>query len=287
MGCPRRASWFPVLLALVLLAAAIPPRPAAAAETVHLVRLIHRSAEELLPAVQAMLGPEGMASADPPSNGILLIDQAETVARIEAWLREMDQPVPHLQVQVRFDEEVREVGAEAAVSGRVEAGDLEVAAGDPPPGAEGVRAEAAAGSRQARQSGNYVITVASGGTATIVSGRDVPYIEDWVRLCRRYRLVAPSVRFLRVETGFEVRPVATADQVQVEITPRIGYVDESRRPGVVRFTEARTTVTAPLGQWIELAARDEAAQEVFAAILRRGAARREERLTIRLRISRM
>jgi hypothetical protein len=287
MGCPRRAPCLPVLLALVLLAAAIPPRPAAAAETVHLVRLIHRSAEELLPAVQAMLGPEGMASADPPSNGILLIDQAETVARIEAWLREMDQPVPHLQVQVRFDEEVREAGAEAAVAGRVEAGDLEVAAGDPPPEKEGVRAEAAAGSRQARQSGSYVITVASGGTAAIVSGRDVPYREDWVRLCRRYRLVAPSVRFLRVETGFEVRPVATADQVQVEITPRIGYLDESRRTGVVRFTEARTMVTAPLGQWIELAARDEAAQEVFAAILRRGEARREERLTIRLRISRM
>jgi hypothetical protein len=286
MGFPGIFRPYLVLLVLLALLPASPPsRDALAqeAETIKLLRLVHRNAEELLPAVQDLLGPEGMATADPPSNGLLVIDRAENVARIEAWLKEMDQPVPHLRVEVRFDNQAVESRAEVGVEGRVEAGDVAVSAGDRP--AEGLTVGLEAGERQQRRTGSYVITVASGGTAHIVSGRDVPYREEWVRICRRYRTAISTLRFLQVDTGFEVRPLVTGDQVLVDITPRISYLDDARRPGMVRFTEARTQVKAPLGQWVSLVGTEDAAAEIFAAILGKGSGASAERLNIRLRIS--
>jgi hypothetical protein len=269
----------------VLLAASLPPRaaPAQTGETIKLLRLIHRNAEELLPAVQGLLGPEGMATADPPSNGLLVIDRPENVARIEAWLKEMDQPVPYLRVEVRFDNQLLETGAGVAAEGRAEAGETAVAVGEHP--AEGLSVGLEAGERRQRRTGAYVISVASGGTAHIASGQDVPFREEWLRICRRHRVITSTVRFLQVDTGFEVRPLVTGDQVQVDITPRISYLDDDRRPGVVRFTEARIQVAAPLGRWVTLGEAEEAAEEIFSAILRRGRGARAERLNIRMRVT--
>jgi hypothetical protein len=60
-------------------------------------------------------------------------------------------------------------------------------------------------------------------------------------------------------------PTIVGDNVHLKIVPRIAY--DHRKDGVIRFFEAQTELTAPLGQWVEIGGAVNQQNEVFKEIL--------------------
>jgi hypothetical protein len=70
-----------------------------------------------------------------------------------------------------------------------------------------------------------------------------------------------------VETGFDVRPIIQGNQVDIEIVPRISAAGRRSEGGIIRFAEAATRITVPLGQWTPIGDTGQATNEAVSAIL--------------------
>src|SRR5581483_6057260 len=95
--------------------------------------------------------------------------------------------------------------------------------------------------------------VQDGNSAFIRTGQSVPAVERVLVLTgQRAAIAASGVRFEEFATGFDVRPRVIGRTVQLEITPRLAGPPSA--DGTLRFSELRTTVTARLGDWVDLGA---------------------------------
>jgi hypothetical protein len=74
-----------------------------------------------------------------------------------------------------------------------------------------------------------------------------------------------TVEWHSVESGFEVTPIITGDNIILKIVPRIAYDD--REDAVIRFLGAQTELTVPFGQWVEIGGADSRQNEIFREIL--------------------
>jgi hypothetical protein len=80
-----------------------------------------------------------------------------------------------------------------------------------------------------------------------------------------------------------VRPVITGNSVQIEIVPRISSLEEGER-GVVRLTEASTTMTVVKEQWVTIAGASEQSSEVIRDILSSGSSSTDSTLSMSLKV---
>lgn len=271
----------PMILSAILAAGVF---PAAAAEEVVQIRITHRDVSEVLSIVQPLVSPYGFISADVPSNSLIVIDQPVVVERIRALVSRIDQPVPQLKIRVQYGYDDARQSRSASVEGRVEAGDATIGLGET--ASEGIEAEISSGAGQRQSRGDYIVMVRSGSSAYIRSGYDVPYPERWLHLSRKYGHIKHPVTFKRVDTGYDVRPVLVGEMVQIEITPRISYLNANGLKQPIRFAEAATRLNVPLGQWVEIAATNDEAQEVYSQILGAGHSSGGEHLSMRLMVTR-
>jgi hypothetical protein len=271
----------PMILFAILAAGVL---PAAASEEVVQIRITHRDATEILSIAQPLVSPYGFISADVPSNSLIVIDQPAVVERIRALVSRIDQPVPQLKIRVQYGYDDTRQSRSASIEGQAEVGDATIAIGDT--ASEGIEAEISSGSGQRQSRGDYIVMVRSGSSAYIRSGYDVPYPERWLRLSRKYGHIKHPVTFKRVDTGYDVRPVLVGEMVQIEITPRISYLNAKGLKQPIRFAEAATRLNVPLGQWVEIAASNDETQEVYSQILGAGHTSGGEHLSMRLMVTR-
>ncbi|BAU48812.1 nolw domain-containing protein [Sulfurifustis variabilis] len=275
---------------LWLLAAALLPSPAltARAEGVHTIELRHRPAAEVLPLVRPLLGPGDGASG----TGFLLLlrTDPQRFKEIERVLATVDVAARNLTITVRRDSTRGTAGAEHGMRGRIHVDDratVRLPVHDRP--STGVRvgdghvtygAQARAGTEDSA----FVQTlrVQDGQKAYIRVGQSVPHVHRVLALGGRSVVVGRSVVFEDATSGFEVSPRLRGETVHLEITPRL---TTSRTPdGVVTFQELRTTVTARLGEWIDLGEILGAASDVHREILTAGRTQSQERHAVLLRV---
>ena len=274
-----KGSWL-IVSCVLFLALACLVGVSLAAE-VAVIKVNYRSAAEILPQVQNLLTPEGKASVDTRTNSLIVVDTKESLTKIQAFVSSMDQPVEQVKVRFRFQEQGvstnRGVGASGTVSG--EHGSVTMG-GDRREGVH-VRAQ----DRVVNRRGNTesFISVMSGSSAYLWVGKEVPFTEQWVYFTHHYAHIVETVNFQRVETGFEVLPIVAGNNVQIEIIPRISSFEHGER-GVVRFTEASTTVTVPKGQWVTFGGTSEQSNEVFRDILSYGSSSTNSTLSLSLMV---
>jgi hypothetical protein len=72
------------------------------------------------------------------------------------------------------------------------------------------------------------------------------------------------------------------DHANIEITPRISYEDSDGSKGIIRFTKAATSLSVPLGQWVNIGGTDNESNEVIKAILERGSGKKNSSTSISL-----
>jgi hypothetical protein len=111
----------------------------------------------------------------------------------------------------------------------------------------------------------------------------VPVVEQIIVLTGRGAVLTSQGLTARdLTTGFDVLPRVRGDLVLLEITPRLAGPNLS--DGTLRFQELQTTVTARLGEWIDLGRVIGQTSDVHRAILQNGSTQSSERASVALKV---
>ena len=212
-----------------------------AADVVHIYKVQHRTAEELLPLVQTAMAGGGSVAADAGSNTLVLAGSSEGVAAALALLSRLDRP-PR-SVVLRYESRRRgELEAQGihvdwgASAGAVRVGSLAF-----PGGANGVGVQAvgSTGARESDRGGE--VRLLEGQRASILTGEAIPFTT---RRVPRGATVQQSTSFVAAESGFDARARILGDgRIELELRA----LDSALRPGprVAYSTSLNTLVVEP------------------------------------------
>lgn len=193
---------------------------AASQQSLEVIALRHRTAEQVLPTLRPLLEPGGVLTGQ--SNQLIVRASPANLAQIKLALEAIDRPLRRLLISVRFDDASAAAGQGLEASGRISnrGSRIEI----------GVQDERGSAAERVDQR----IQVLEGGRAFIMTGRSTP-----VPLTRDTAIIRETA------TGFEAVPrLVGGETVLVDIAPQRETLDEQQR--------LATTVSARLGEWFEL-----------------------------------
>jgi hypothetical protein len=209
-------------------------------QTLEIIDLRHRSAEQLLPQIAPFVEPGGAISG--MNDKLFLRASRRNQAEILDLVAALDTPQRRLMISVRQDG--ADSGAErgAGVTGRVEVG-----AGGTAIAGRGHLYQS--DSRSRRDVSQQVQTI-DGGRAAIMVGQSMVLPLRQVILTPLGAVVSESMVQRDLGTGFVAVPRVNGDRVTLEISPR----DDTPGPlpGSVNTQRLLTTVSGRLGEWLEL-----------------------------------
>jgi type II secretory pathway component GspD/PulD (secretin) len=234
----------------------------AAAQEVAVIKVQYRRAAELVAVVQSLLSDDGSVTVSQRVNSLVIVDSAEAIQRVYAYVERFDTPVEQVRIRVRFHGGHSGHQEAHAVRGRYARDDLRVDVG----GRKKDRTRVFSRSQEYRRSGSteaFVVAM-SGSPAFIRTGKEIPYLSS-SPFIRRHAPGGATVEWHSVESGFEVTPIIAGDNVILKIVPRIAY--DERDNAVIRFFGARTELTVPFGQWVEIGGAGKEQNEIFREIL--------------------
>lgn len=248
---------------------------AAGADSIQVIELKHRPASEVMPMVRPLLGPNDAVSGT--DYRLIVRAPPATVAEVERMVREIDIARRQLTLTVRHVQSGVHERSTHGISGEVPIGNRgsvrlpksmrghdTVVIGDP----NGVQYRGGERRTTGRSDQTQQLRVQDGASAYLRMGQSIPHVQRVLTLAGNRWVVSDEATLRDATTGFDVRPQLRGDRVQLDITPRVARLSDSRR-GIVDFREATTRVTVKLGEWIELGQVLNQNAEVNRAILRR------------------
>lgn len=279
---------------LVLVLLLLLPVPLAAPAEIHVIQLKHRPAEELVPVIRPLLGPNDAVSA---VDYRLIVRTSETRRReVERVVQQLDIARHQLTLTVRQGSRAERRDTTHGVSGEVGIGrDARVTLPRRPSADDrGVVVEQQGGDARLRYQGReervnaadertQTLRVQDGQRAYIRLGQSVPHVQRILSLAGGQVTLAQDVEYQNVVTGFEVLPRVQGNRVQLEITPRLSSLADPAT-GLANFQELRTTVSARLGEWVDLGAIQGGGEDVRRAIVESATAGSAEQRTVWIRV---
>jgi hypothetical protein len=209
-------------------------------QSLEIIGLKHRSAEQLLPQVAPFVEPGGALSG--MNDRLFLRASARNQAEIRDLVAALDTPLRRLMISVRQDGASTDEARGATVSGRIEIG-----IGAPAISGRGRFYDSDSSSR--RGTAQQVQTI-DGGRAAILVGESLILPLRQVVLTPAGVVVSESFVQRDLGTGFVAVPRLSGERVTLEISPR----DDTPGPvpGSVNVQRLLTTVSGRLGEWLEL-----------------------------------
>lgn len=188
---------------------------ALAQETLEVITLRHRTAEQVIPVLRPLLEPGGALSGQ--YNQLIVRTSPANLAQIRSVLERIDAPLRSLVISVRFDslEDSARSGiqGDARLSNRGSSAELRIQDA----------------SRTGSERVDQRIQVLEGGQAHISMGESRIYAD--------------------AATGFAVVPRLAGSNVTLEI---LAQQEQFVRGGAVQGQRAVSTVSGRLGEWLEL-----------------------------------
>ena len=216
--------------AVIRLAVSLLVMPAAVAaiaqNALEIIALRHRTAEQVIPALQPLLEPGATVSGQ----GTQLFVRASpaNLAELRRALDSIDRPQKRLLISVRFDQALDAASRGIDASGRLGNRDSRV----------DIRAEDSR--MRAEERVDQRVQALEGARATILTGESRP-VRQRQFIQTPAGVISQEVTVVQEATsGFEVVPRVSGNSVQVEIV--------QQRPG----SAAATTASGRLGEWFEL-----------------------------------
>jgi hypothetical protein len=201
--------------------------PVVAQNALEIIGLRHRTAEQVIPALQPLLEPGGTLSGQ----GAQLFVRASpaNLAELRRALESIDRPQKRLLISVRFDQALDAASRDIGASGRIDTrGDSRV----------DIRAQDSR--TRAEERVDQRVQALEGARAMIYTGESRP-VRQRQFIQTPAGVVSQEVTVVQETTsGFEVVPRVVGHTVQVEIA--------QQRPG----SAAATTASGRLGEWFEL-----------------------------------
>lgn len=272
-----------IALLLLVLAPAI-----ATADETRILYLKHRPAEEMVPVIRPLLGPDDALSG---TDYRLIIRASDAkLKEIERILPQLDVAPRQLRITVQQVVNADDTHDSQSLSGETSVGGARIMLPGKPGGNRGIVVQQGDLqyhiTRRTASSDNgttQTILAQDGQRALIRIGQSVPHVQEILALSRNQAVITRGVALQDVTTGFEVVPHVRGNSVRIEITPRLSTLQDPAT-GLADFQELSTTIEAKLGEWIDLGAVLGSRDEVDRAILASGSAASGDRRTIRLKI---
>ena len=228
-----------------------------AQDGIEVIVLKYRTAEQLIPIVQPLVGKEGAVTG--MQNKLIVRASASRMKDVKNVIAGLDTQPRKLMITVRQNAARDALEQEASVYGT--AGSNQGRVTLPETGTEGgIKVEAGGGRN--RIGGKIVSTrdiedsrdtqriqVLEGNPAFIRAGQSVPYTTQTIIQNGRQLTVTEGTTYRDVTSGFYVLPRINGDQVTLEINPQRNTVGSS---GSITIQQAATTLAGRLGEWIEL-----------------------------------
>ncbi len=225
-----------------------------------IITLKHRSADQVMPALQPLVESGGAISG--VNNRIMVRASAANRAEIKRALAALDTPLRRLLISVKQENDRSSATSGAAVSGDIAVGgDARVTL----PGAragrgltiKSRRGDSAIGARvygtRGSASGRVMqqVQVVEGGKALIQAGTSLPIRLYQTAIGLRGAGVSESVVYRDIGTGFYAQPNVSGDTVTLEISPQQESFSATER-GAIESQRLSTKVSGRLGEWIQL-----------------------------------
>ena len=203
-------------------------------------QLNNRPAAATVEMVRPLLSPTGRVLPETRLQKLIVTDLPENLEQVERLLLEIDQPAPHVRVNVTMR------GVSPLNSHQVGVA-LTGTSQDP-------RVIATAQSRSGLSTADtqQELLVMSGERGVITLSQDLVTVDPYVRFVRGIGLLPGSVFYQSVSTGFAVEPIVVGGVVRMTISPWLGFVGPDGRSEVL-VNEAATTVSVPSGQSVTIA----------------------------------
>lgn len=233
------------LLSLLLASAA------ALAQQMQVIELHYRRADQVIPVLQPLLEPgDALTGLD---DKLFVRAGPAAMARVLQAIEAVDRPQRQLLITVGQGTvtgvdaaELR--GAVTATSGGVSAG-----VNRPPGSGTSAQAIAAARRQQANMHDVSSVRAIEGMEAYIAVGQQVPFTTTQAMPGRDGPVVTQSTTYRDVSTGFYATVRLDGDSATISISPRQQAYDRARG-GTIYTAGADSTVTARVGEWVELGA---------------------------------
>ena len=228
-----------------------------AEEKIEVITLNYRSAEQILPLIQPMVGKDGAVTG--LQNRLVIRASAQNLAQIKKVIATLDTQARNLMITVRQNTTRDALAQESSVFGSVgsERGRVHI-----PESANESGGRVELGNRRNRVGAKVTSTrdiensadvqnvrVLEGNAAFIRAGQSVPYPTQTIVRDRFGTTVVQETQFQDVTSGFYVLPRVSGSQVTLEINPQRNTLGSR---GAVNVQQASTVLSGRLGEWIEL-----------------------------------
>jgi len=255
-----------VLTALLLVSLSL----CVAASELQTFALKHRPATEIIPILQPMLGEDTAITG----TGYLLIVRSnkEGLAEIARLLEQLDRAPQQLLITVEQDGAGQTARSGIGVSGNSREPRVETRLYN--------------SRRDGAESIGQQLRVMEGQWATIRAGSAVPQVVQRYPPSGAGTQLEQHIEYRDVESGFEVRPRIHGEQVIVDIRP-FRARQTAGGGGVIEQQSLSTTVSGPLGQWLEIGGAVQSASHNEHGILYSTTGRDRENHTVRLKVERI
>ena len=239
-------------LAAVLLSCAL--ALSAQAQSLEIIQLRNRPADQILPIVQPLVEPGGTVSG----TGFQLIVRASpaNLAQIKQVVASLDRAARQLVISVRQDAESRAERAAAAAGVVLSPGNSRVS---------GMITE---GSSQGRDNISQQVRTQEGAAAYIAAGTSVPVTTRTMQRTVNGVVVQETVTPRDIVSGFYATPRVNGDTVFLDISTQRD-TPGNLGAGSANVNRLSSTVSGKLGQWIEIGGVSQSSGSTSGGILSR------------------
>ncbi|MGA4636565.1 secretin N-terminal domain-containing protein [Pseudomonas solani] len=260
------------LLAALLLALSLPLQAAT-----EVIPLNYRTAEDVMPVVQSVLGNEGRVSAY--GNQLIVNAEPAKIQELRTLLNQLDTAPKRLLISVDTSDSNYQNDRGYAVNGSASVGGVDIEAGrGEVRGRDQVRIIRR--STDTRGGGVQQVQASEGYPALIQVGQSVPITTASTG---PYGQVYSNTEYRNVTRGFYVTASITGDIVHVAISSNRDRLSQSQ-PGVIDVQSTDTRVSGRLGEWITVGGVNESSQSDDSGFLRQRSTQGSENMTMRLKV---
>ena len=233
----------------------------ALADSIQTIQLAHRPADEIMPVIKPMLGPDDSLTGQ--GYQLFIRTSDSNFEQIKQMVSSLDRAAKMLLISVfqGNDRELRALGvsgdfqyqdSNANVSlgstGKAEKRGAEVQYSTP-----NASAGAHTFSTRGRLSDNPIhqLRISEGSEGYIETGESIPYFSGSYWRGGRHGIVEGGVDYKDINTGFYVLPRVHGEQATLDVSP-YKQSQSRKRGGDIETQSASTRITGKLGQWLAI-----------------------------------
>jgi len=254
-----------VMKRVLLLLLLMHPTILLAADPMEIIELKSRPAEEIIPIVKQLVGPEGTVTG--MNNQLIIRAKPDQIAEVKRILASIDRPARKLIIYVRHGAtyDLDRDGVRADINAKLGKHTSITTGRTVRPGSARIRVRSS--STNSQIDATQHIQSLEGRPAFIATGKSVPINEQTTTIAGGVVHQQNSVRYRDVTTGFYVIPMLNGSQVTLRISPHMQR--QGSIHGTYDITEADTTVRGNIGEWISVGGVSSSADSNSSDIMRR------------------